>query len=188
MESSIWRPNGTSRCCSCARTTAGRSPLSVGLFSMSVWPTASAVSAPIPFCRWRRGGRGLARRAECTRAGACRQGPTFLHARCVHLEGHFLGFMLLRMTRNHSGRPGDDASLARSLLTPGAGLCGSAWRAPRSSPHCWQPARSPAEAIQRSADARAAPLLTTRRDCRPWRLSCRRCIGIVFAALQEAAA
>jgi acetoin:2,6-dichlorophenolindophenol oxidoreductase subunit alpha len=26
-------------------------------------------------------------------------GPTFLHARCVHLEGHFLGYELLRVTR-----------------------------------------------------------------------------------------
>jgi pyruvate dehydrogenase E1 component alpha subunit len=26
-------------------------------------------------------------------------GPTFLHARCVHLEGHFLGFQLLRIVR-----------------------------------------------------------------------------------------
>lgn len=28
------------------------------------------------------------------------QGPTFLHARCVHLEGHFLGFQLLRILRH----------------------------------------------------------------------------------------
>ncbi len=27
-------------------------------------------------------------------------GPTFLHARCVHLEGHFLGFPLLRVVRD----------------------------------------------------------------------------------------
>ena len=27
-------------------------------------------------------------------------GPTFLHARCVHLEGHFLGFQLLRIVRD----------------------------------------------------------------------------------------
>ena len=27
-------------------------------------------------------------------------GPTFLHARCVHLEGHFLGFQLLRIVRH----------------------------------------------------------------------------------------
>jgi acetoin:2,6-dichlorophenolindophenol oxidoreductase subunit alpha len=28
------------------------------------------------------------------------QGPTFLHARCVHPEGHFLGFQLLRIVRD----------------------------------------------------------------------------------------
>jgi acetoin:2,6-dichlorophenolindophenol oxidoreductase subunit alpha len=27
-------------------------------------------------------------------------GPTFLHARCVHLEGHFLGFQLMRIVRD----------------------------------------------------------------------------------------
>ncbi len=27
------------------------------------------------------------------------RGPTFLHARCVHLEGHFLGFQLVRIVR-----------------------------------------------------------------------------------------
>jgi pyruvate dehydrogenase E1 component alpha subunit len=27
------------------------------------------------------------------------QGPTFLHARCVHFEGHFLGFQLIRIMR-----------------------------------------------------------------------------------------
>jgi TPP-dependent pyruvate/acetoin dehydrogenase alpha subunit len=28
------------------------------------------------------------------------QGPTFLHARCVHFEGHFLGFQLIRILRD----------------------------------------------------------------------------------------
>jgi pyruvate dehydrogenase E1 component alpha subunit len=28
------------------------------------------------------------------------QGPTFLHARCVHFEGHFLGFQLIRIVRD----------------------------------------------------------------------------------------
>ncbi|NPU84054.1 MAG: thiamine pyrophosphate-dependent dehydrogenase E1 component subunit alpha [Syntrophaceae bacterium] len=28
------------------------------------------------------------------------QGPTFLKARCVHFEGHFLGFQLIRIARN----------------------------------------------------------------------------------------
>ncbi len=34
---------------------------------------------------------------ERIRAG---QGPAFLHARCVHLEGHFLGFQLIRTARD----------------------------------------------------------------------------------------
>jgi pyruvate dehydrogenase E1 component alpha subunit len=34
---------------------------------------------------------------ERIRAGG---GPVFLHARCIHLEGHFLGFQLLRIARN----------------------------------------------------------------------------------------
>jgi hypothetical protein len=34
---------------------------------------------------------------ECARSG---QGPTFLHARCVHFEGHFLGFQLIRIVRD----------------------------------------------------------------------------------------
>jgi pyruvate dehydrogenase E1 component alpha subunit len=28
------------------------------------------------------------------------QGPTFLHARCIHFEGHFLGFQLIRTVRD----------------------------------------------------------------------------------------
>jgi pyruvate dehydrogenase E1 component alpha subunit len=35
--------------------------------------------------------------SERARSG---QGPTFLHARCVHLEGHFLGLQLLRIVRD----------------------------------------------------------------------------------------
>ena len=27
-------------------------------------------------------------------------GPTFLHAHCVHFEGHFLGYQLIRMVRD----------------------------------------------------------------------------------------
>lgn len=34
---------------------------------------------------------------ESVRSG---KGPTFLHAHCVHLEGHFLGYQLLRAIRN----------------------------------------------------------------------------------------
>jgi pyruvate dehydrogenase E1 component alpha subunit len=47
-------------------------------------------------------------------------GPTFLHTRCVHLEGHFLGFLLLRVTRNLvQEMPGIAAPLVRSFLRPG---------------------------------------------------------------------
>jgi acetoin:2,6-dichlorophenolindophenol oxidoreductase subunit alpha len=53
------------------------------------------------------------------------QGPTFLHARCMHLEGHFLGFQLLRMMRNPLREmPGIAAPLTRSFLRRG----GAAWR------------------------------------------------------------
>ncbi len=54
---------------------------------------------------------------ESVRSGA---GPIFLHARCVHLEGHFLGFPLIRMVRDPLGQaPGIVAPLARSLLRHG---------------------------------------------------------------------
>jgi acetoin:2,6-dichlorophenolindophenol oxidoreductase subunit alpha len=48
------------------------------------------------------------------------EGPTFLHAHCVHLEGHFLGFQLLRITRHPLHElPGITAPLIRSFLRPG---------------------------------------------------------------------
>ncbi len=48
------------------------------------------------------------------------EGPTFLHARCVHLEGHFLGFQLLRVTRDPLREmPGISIPLLRSFLRPG---------------------------------------------------------------------
>jgi pyruvate dehydrogenase E1 component alpha subunit len=48
------------------------------------------------------------------------QGPTFLHARCVHLEGHFLGFQLMRIVRDPLREmPGIAIPLTRSLLRPG---------------------------------------------------------------------
>ena len=52
------------------------------------------------------------------------QGPTFLHARCVHFEGHFLGFQLIRMVRNPLREiPGIAIPLTKSFLHPGgAGL------------------------------------------------------------------
>jgi pyruvate dehydrogenase E1 component alpha subunit len=42
---------------------------------------------------WEAAGEAL----ERARAG---EGPSFLRARCVHLEGHFLGFQLIRVLRN----------------------------------------------------------------------------------------
>lgn len=57
------------------------------------------------------------RAIECARSG---QGPTFLHARCVHLEGHFLGFQLLRIVRAPlTEMPGIAGALTQSLLRPG---------------------------------------------------------------------
>lgn len=45
------------------------------------------------------------------------QGPIFLHARCIHLEGHFLGYQLLRVTRNLlQEMPSIAAPLTRSLI------------------------------------------------------------------------
>ncbi len=49
-----------------------------------------------------------------------RQGPTFIHAPCVHLEGHFLGYQLLRVTRNPVREmPKIAGPLTRSFLSPG---------------------------------------------------------------------
>lgn len=56
---------------------------------------------------------------ESARSG---RGPTFLHARCVHLEGHFLGFQLTRAVRAPLREmPGIALPLTRSLLQPGGG-------------------------------------------------------------------
>jgi hypothetical protein len=51
-------------------------------------------------------------------------GPTFLHARCIHLEGHFLGFQPIRIVRHpFKEMPPIAGPLARSFLRPGgAGL------------------------------------------------------------------
>jgi len=65
------------------------------------------------------------RAIERARSGA---GPTFLHARCVHLEGHFLGFALTRLIRDPLREgPGMAGPLARSLLQPG-GAPGQRWQ------------------------------------------------------------
>lgn len=48
------------------------------------------------------------------------QGPTFLHAHCVHLEAHFLGYQLLRAIRNPLRElPRIAVPLTRSFLRPG---------------------------------------------------------------------
>jgi pyruvate dehydrogenase E1 component alpha subunit len=53
------------------------------------------------------------------------QGPTWLHARCVHLEGHLLGFQLLRTLRQPLRElPKMSLRLTRSLLQPGGGGLG----------------------------------------------------------------
>jgi len=45
------------------------------------------------------------------------KGPTFLRARCVHLEGHFLGFQLMRIARNPLGEMAEiSAPLTRSFM------------------------------------------------------------------------
>jgi pyruvate dehydrogenase E1 component alpha subunit len=47
-------------------------------------------------------------------------GPTFLHARCVHFEGHFLGFQLIRMVRDPLREmPEIAVPLTQSFLRPG---------------------------------------------------------------------
>jgi hypothetical protein len=44
-------------------------------------------------------------------------GPSFLHAHCVHLEGHFLGYQLLRVARHPlKEMPAIAAPLTRSFL------------------------------------------------------------------------
>jgi TPP-dependent pyruvate/acetoin dehydrogenase alpha subunit len=48
------------------------------------------------------------------------QGPTFLHARCVHFEGHFLGFQLIRIVRDPlRALPEVAVPLTYSFLRPG---------------------------------------------------------------------
>ncbi|MBI5603505.1 MAG: thiamine pyrophosphate-dependent dehydrogenase E1 component subunit alpha [Deltaproteobacteria bacterium] len=47
-------------------------------------------------------------------------GPTFLHARCVHFEGHFLGFQMIRIVRHPLREmPGIALRLTQSFLAPG---------------------------------------------------------------------
>jgi len=53
---------------------------------------------------------------EHTRTG---HGPAFLHATCVHLEGHFLGYQMIRVVRNPlQEMPPIALPLTRSFLQP----------------------------------------------------------------------
>jgi hypothetical protein len=53
------------------------------------------------------------------------KGPTFLHAQCVHLEGHFLGYQLIRIVRNPLREMPEIAiPLTQSLLHPGGATLG----------------------------------------------------------------
>lgn len=53
------------------------------------------------------------------------RGPTFLQARCVHFEGHLMGYQLIRVVRHPLRElPGISLPLTRSLLRPG----GAPWR------------------------------------------------------------
>ncbi len=71
-------------------------------------------------------GRDVAEVWEAARVAVGRArtggGPSFLRARCVHLEGHFLGFQLVRIVRDPL-RAGPEVAvpLTRSLLRPGGG-------------------------------------------------------------------
>jgi pyruvate dehydrogenase E1 component alpha subunit len=53
---------------------------------------------------------------KLTRSGG---GPAFLHLNCVHLEGHFLGYQMIRVTRNPLKElPPIAIPLTRSFLQP----------------------------------------------------------------------
>jgi len=59
---------------------------------------------------------------ERARAG---KGPFFIRARCVHLEGHFLGYQLIRAVRNPLREmPKISVPLTQSFLRP----AGAPWR------------------------------------------------------------
>lgn len=62
---------------------------------------------------WEAAGKAI----ERARSGG---GPTFLHAHCVHLEGHFLGLQLIRVLRDPFKEiPSIPGPLIKSLLQPG---------------------------------------------------------------------
>ena len=48
------------------------------------------------------------------------QGPTFIHAHCIHLEGHFLGYQMKKIVRSPLKEMPDLAGpLTKSFLKPG---------------------------------------------------------------------
>ncbi len=48
------------------------------------------------------------------------KGPTFIHARCIHLEGHFLGYQMKKIVRSPLKEMTDLAGpIAKSLIKPG---------------------------------------------------------------------
>ncbi len=56
-------------------------------------------------------------------------GPTFLHARCVHLDAHFLGFPLTRLVEDPLRQgPVMVGSVARSFLSARGAALGERWR------------------------------------------------------------
>ncbi len=119
---------------------------------------------------WEAAGQAIA----LARAG---EGPTFLHARCVHLEGHFLGYQPLRVTRDPLREmPRITGPLVRAFTRPGgARLCASVW-----TEWALSPGRSQRRCATPGASAAMIPWLArviscaqTRRGCenskRPWR-------------------
>src|SRR5512143_345613 len=69
---------------------------------------------------WQAAGSAL----EWLRAG---NGPAFLQARCVHLEGHFLGYALLRAVRSPREVLRMTVPLIRSFLRSGGGSLRERW-------------------------------------------------------------
>ncbi len=56
-------------------------------------------------------------------------GPTFLRARCVHLDAHFLGFPLTRMIDDPLGQaPGMIGPVARAFLSPRGAALAERWQ------------------------------------------------------------
>jgi acetoin:2,6-dichlorophenolindophenol oxidoreductase subunit alpha len=71
------------------------------------------------------------------------RGPSFLHAPCVHLDGHFLGLQLLRAARNPLRElPAMAVPLTRSLLTPGGAAPVGRWAGLRKVMSAIEAARS----------------------------------------------